>query len=135
MRLVAAAYVLHTIAHGVAVDNVIMNKQRHMEPFAGSSNRYDSITSRTTVSFISKQGNTWAKSFTALQNQSATVGLNMAEGGEIAQRLDGLYTYIHGCCLDANTYRDPARLDEALRLLGTLRSAWAEIAGAPQTAA
>lgn len=61
--------------------------------------------------------------------------LNLEEGGEIAARLDGLYTYIHGCCLDANTQRNPARLDEALRLLATLRSAWAEVAGAPQTAA
>lgn len=61
--------------------------------------------------------------------------LNLEDGGEIAARLDGLYTYIHGCCLDANTQRNPARLDVALRLLTTLRSAWAEIAGAPQTAA
>lgn len=61
--------------------------------------------------------------------------LNLADGGEIAARLDGLYTYIHGCCLDANTQRNPARLDEAVRLLATLRSAWADIAGAPQTAA
>ena len=61
--------------------------------------------------------------------------LNLDEGGEIAARLDGLYTYIHGCCLEANAQRDPARLDEAVRLLATLRSAWAEIAGAPQTAA
>lgn len=61
--------------------------------------------------------------------------LNLEDGGQIAARLDGLYTYIHGCCLDANTQRNPARLDEALRLLTTLRSAWAEVAGAPQTAA
>lgn len=61
--------------------------------------------------------------------------LNLEQGGEIAERLDALYTYMHGCCLDANATRDPARLDEVLRLLGTLRSAWAEIAGAPQHAA
>jgi flagellar protein FliS len=61
--------------------------------------------------------------------------LNLDEGGEIAARLDGLYTYSHGCCLEANAQRDPARLDEAVRLLATLRSAWAEIAGAPQSAA
>lgn len=61
--------------------------------------------------------------------------LNLEQGGDIAARLDGLYTYIHGCCLDANAQRDPARLDEAMRLLGTLRSAWAEIAGGPQSAA
>ena len=61
--------------------------------------------------------------------------LNMQEGGEIAASLDALYTYIHGCCLDANVKRDPARLDEALRLLTTLRSAWAEVAGTPTPAA
>lgn len=61
--------------------------------------------------------------------------LNMDEGGEIAAQLDALYTYIHGCCLDANAQRDPARLDEALRLLTTLRSAWAAIALSPQSAA
>lgn len=61
--------------------------------------------------------------------------LNLTEGGEIAAQLDALYTYIHGCCLEANAQRDPARLDEALRLLTTLRSAWAEIAGTPQSAA
>jgi flagellar protein FliS len=61
--------------------------------------------------------------------------LNLEAGGEIAASLDGLYTYIHGCCLDANTQRNPARLDEALRLLTTLRSAWAEIAAAPQSVA
>lgn len=61
--------------------------------------------------------------------------LNMEDGGEIAARLDGLYTYIQGCCLDANTKRDPAHLDEALRLLTTLRGAWAQIGGAPPAAA
>ena len=61
--------------------------------------------------------------------------LNLDQGGEIAQRLDGLYTYVHGCCLEANTQRNPEKLDEAVRLLTTLRSAWAEVAGAPPSAA
>ncbi len=61
--------------------------------------------------------------------------LNLEQGGEIAAQLDALYTYIHGCCLEANAHRDPARLDEAMRLLTTLRSAWAEIAAAPPSAA
>lgn len=61
--------------------------------------------------------------------------LNRDEGGEIARRLDGLYTYVHGCCLEANTQRKPEKLDEAVRLLATLRSAWAEVAAAPPSAA
>jgi flagellar protein FliS len=61
--------------------------------------------------------------------------LNLEQGGEIARRLDGLYTYVHGCCLEANTQRKPEKLDEAVRLLGTLRSAWAELAGSPPSVA
>ena len=61
--------------------------------------------------------------------------LNMQEGGEVAERLDALYTYINGRCLTANSERDPAGLDEAVRLLTTLRSAWAELAGPSSTAA
>lgn len=61
--------------------------------------------------------------------------LNMQEGGEIAERLDALYTYVQGRCLAANAHGDPAPLDEAIRLLGTLRSAWAELAGSPPSAA
>jgi flagellar secretion chaperone FliS len=60
--------------------------------------------------------------------------LNMAEGGEIADRLDALYTHVHGRCLSANAECDPAALDEAIRLLTTLRSAWAELAEAPPAA-
>ena len=61
--------------------------------------------------------------------------LYLEEGGEIAHRLDGLYTYVHGCCLEANTQRKPEKLDEAVRLLGTLRAAWAEVAAAPTSVA
>jgi flagellar secretion chaperone FliS len=61
--------------------------------------------------------------------------LNMQEGGEIAERLDALYTYVQGRCLAANADGDPAALDEAIRLLGILRSAWAELAGTPPSAA
>lgn len=53
--------------------------------------------------------------------------LNMDDGGEIAARLDGLYTYIQGRCYEANAQRDTAGLDEAIKLLTPLRDAWAEI--------
>lgn len=57
--------------------------------------------------------------------------LNMEAGGEVAARLDGLYTYILGRCYEANAQRDPAGLDESIRLLTPLRDAWADVAGQP----
>lgn len=54
--------------------------------------------------------------------------LNMEQGGEMAVQLDALYTYLNGRMLDASMKNDPAAIDECLKLLGTLRGAWAEIA-------
>lgn len=61
--------------------------------------------------------------------------LDMNAGGEVAERLDGLYTYILGKAYEANAQRDPAGFDECIRLLGTLRAAWAELAAMPPSAA
>jgi flagellar secretion chaperone FliS len=57
--------------------------------------------------------------------------LNLQEGGEVAQSLDHLYTYITSRLLDANVKKDPAPVDEAIRLLRPLRDAWAQIAATP----
>jgi flagellar biosynthetic protein FliS len=58
--------------------------------------------------------------------------LNMADGGELASSLDGLYTYMNGRLLDGSMKNDVAPFDETVRLLGTLREAWSEIASRPQ---
>ena len=55
--------------------------------------------------------------------------LNMSDGGDVAKSLDGLYTYMNGRLLDGSMKNDVAPLDETLKLAGTLREAWAEIAG------
>lgn len=57
--------------------------------------------------------------------------LNMEAGGEVAERLDGLYTYILGRCYDANMQLDPSGLEETIRLLTPLRDAWSAIATQP----
>jgi flagellar secretion chaperone FliS len=57
--------------------------------------------------------------------------LDMAAGGEIARNLDHLYTYVTGRIVEASTSLEPAPLEEACRLLVTLREAWAHIAKAP----
>jgi flagellar protein FliS len=54
--------------------------------------------------------------------------LNMAEGGEVARSLDGLYGYVTARLLDANARQDPAPLQESIRLLTGLHEAWATIA-------
>ena len=61
--------------------------------------------------------------------------LNIEAGGDVAARLDGLYTYILGRCYEANAQRDTTGLDESIRLLTPLRDAWAEIAAQPSPAA
>lgn len=57
--------------------------------------------------------------------------LNMEAGGEVAERLDGLYTYILGRCYEANARRDGAGLEESIKLLTPLRDAWAAVAAQP----
>ena len=55
--------------------------------------------------------------------------LKMEEGGEIAQSLDRLYTYITGRLLDFSAKDDYSGIDESVRILLTLNSAWTELAG------
>ncbi|HEY7789421.1 MAG TPA: flagellar export chaperone FliS [Vicinamibacterales bacterium] len=57
--------------------------------------------------------------------------LNLEGGGELANTLDALYSYVRERMLDANVNQRAEPIDEALRLLGTLREGWAEIAANP----
>ncbi len=56
----------------------------------------------------------------------------MSEGGELATSLDGLYSYMNGRLLDGSMKNDVAPFDETVKLVGTLREAWSEIASRPQ---
>jgi len=49
-------------------------------------------------------------------------------GGELSANLGALYAYIAMRLTEANLNNDAARLDECLRLMQPLRSAWLEIA-------
>jgi flagellar secretion chaperone FliS len=53
--------------------------------------------------------------------------LNMEAGGEIAQRLNTLYTYMARRLLDANLNQDETMLVEVDNLLATLEEAWVGI--------
>lgn len=54
--------------------------------------------------------------------------LDMDKGGAIARELDRLYTYVRDRMLDASCRQDARPLDDALKVLLTLRDAWSEIA-------
>ena len=57
--------------------------------------------------------------------------LNMEGGREIAQELDRLYVYITERLLEANMKRTVEPIDESMKLLTTLRDAWAQTASSP----
>src|SRR5947207_15120522 len=61
--------------------------------------------------------------------------LDLEKGGEVAERLDGLYQFVTGRLMDASFTRNLASLDEATRVLAELRSAWSAVAaGTPPPA-
>jgi len=57
--------------------------------------------------------------------------LNMAEGGEIAQQLDELYGFANLKVLEAAKDNSVTPLDDAIRVLHTLRESWVSIANVP----
>lgn len=54
--------------------------------------------------------------------------LRLEEGGEIAYSLNRLYTYMTGRIIEASTKLEIGPLDDVIKLLRILHSAWAEIA-------
>lgn len=69
-------------------------------------------------------------------DEGLKAGLNLSEGGNLAADLNDLYAYIGVRLTYANLHSDEAALDECVRLIEPLRSAWnamtpAVKAGAP----
>ena len=54
--------------------------------------------------------------------------LDMDKGGVISEKLDSLYAYINGRLIEASSRQNARPVDEAARLLTTLRDSWAEAA-------
>lgn len=55
--------------------------------------------------------------------------LDMRGGGEIATRLDGLYSFVMTALMDASARGNSAALEGVETVLSTLRDAWSEISG------
>ena len=52
------------------------------------------------------------------------MSLNMKEGGEIASSLYRLYDYLKWRLVEANMSKDTAPIDEAIRIMSSLKEAW-----------
>jgi flagellar protein FliS len=59
-------------------------------------------------------------------------GLNLKDGGEIAQRLDALYSYVSVRLSHANLRNDEAAIEECQRLIEPIREAWVTIGTYPE---
>jgi flagellar protein FliS len=56
--------------------------------------------------------------------------LDLEQGGVIASRLQGIYVFCQRHLIEARTASDPEMVEKVGELLGELRDAWAQIAGA-----
>jgi flagellar protein FliS len=61
--------------------------------------------------------------------------LNMEKGGDLAVNLHGLYTFCSNHLVRANLKKDPKMIDEVVKVLAGIRSAYAEIAVLPEARA
>ncbi|MDR1945952.1 MAG: flagellar export chaperone FliS [Desulfovibrio sp.] len=61
-----------------------------------------------------------------------TSTLNMEKGGELAVNLRSLYTFCSNHLVRANLKKDPAMIDEVIKVLTGIRSAYAEISVLPE---
>ena len=61
--------------------------------------------------------------------------LDMDTGGEVADRLDKLYGFVRDRLMDASAKQELQPLDEARRVLSTLREGWLAISRASANAA
>ena len=54
--------------------------------------------------------------------------LNMEVEGDLSANLDGLYEYMVECLLAANLHNDDTKINEAMKLMNTIKSGWDGIA-------
>lgn len=69
----------------------------------------------------------------AIVDGGLKASLDVKAGGQLGERLEGLYDYICRRLLLANLKSDLQVLEEVARLLGELRDAWAQIGSGPAT--
>jgi len=53
--------------------------------------------------------------------------LKAEKAGEVGQNLKRLYVYMYNRLVEANLMKDPAMVEEVIRIMSTLRDGWANI--------
>lgn len=82
---------------------------------------------------ISAKGSAISKAISIIQD-GLKASLDLSVGGELAQNLSELYTYMAGRLLQANIKNDQAALEEVRQLLQQLKGAWETLAATPTAA-
>jgi len=83
---------------------------------------------------IPEKGKAISKAIDIIENGLKS-SLDMKVGGDLAERLYMLYDYMCNALLEANIKNSVEKLDEVVRLLSQLRSAWEAIANHPDALA
>lgn len=78
---------------------------------------------------VARRGNAVSRAMAIVSELQST--LDLEKGGEIATSLDKLYTFVRDRLVDASVTQDVRPLDEALRVLQTLREGWSGISTGP----
>jgi flagellar protein FliS len=78
-------------------------------------------------SAVAARGNAISKAIRIIES-GLQASLNIEAGGEIAERLNALYSYMTRRLLEANIQKSEVMLVEVDRLLATLEEAWIGIA-------
>ena len=84
---------------------------------------------------MAKKGIAISKALDVINEMDSS--LNMEKGGSLAENLHGLYLFCGNHLVKANLKKDPAMIDDVIKVLAGLRSAYAQILTQPeaQTAA
>ena len=96
---------------------------------------YDGAGRFLRQSELAAEEGAWDHAMARLEKADAIVDellvtLNVEQGGQLAERLQGIYVFCKRLMIEARVERDVAKIRKTASLLADLRDAWAEIAAA-----
>ncbi len=101
--------------------------------YDGAVNFLERAKERMAAKDYAGKGNLISKALDILNELDSS--LNADKGGDLADRLHQLYFYCSKRLFTANCKMDPAPIDEVIKILGGLRSAYAQIMDQPEAVA
>ena len=76
---------------------------------------------------VAHAGNRLQRAEAIIEELLATLDMS---AGEVAERLEAIYVFSRRTLAEARLEQDPEKVEQVSELLGELREAWAEVAGA-----